>query len=130
MSPEQPERAAMRAGRSMVAAVRACVARDESFAVETTLADLSYARWIPQWRGAGYKVGLWFLSLPSPEAAIARVKERVAQGGHSVPELVIRRRFTAGFARFEKVYKSLVDTWVLYDNSGSEPLLLDWGENR
>ena len=51
--------------------------------------------------------------------AMARVAARVAQGGHNVPEAVIRRRFGAGLINFDKIYKGLVDEWVLYDNSGS-----------
>jgi predicted ABC-type ATPase len=54
--------------------------RGESFAFETTLAGLGYARQIRIWREAGYRVELFFLSLPTPEAAILRVAERVRQG--------------------------------------------------
>jgi predicted ABC-type ATPase len=130
LSPKQPARAAMRAGRLMVHRIREAAARGESFAFETTLADRNFARSVPQWRVAGYRVTLWFLSLPSPEAAIMRVAERVAQGGHSVPVEVVRRRFRAGWSNFETVYKPVVDGWLLYDNSGAQPVLLDWADNR
>lgn len=72
---------------------------------------------------------LYFLSLDTPETAIARVKARVEQGGHNVPEETIRRRFTSGLANFHHLYKLLVDAWMLYDNSGDEPILLDWSES-
>jgi len=130
LSPTQPAKAAVRAGRLMVGRIRAAASQGESFAFETTLADRTFARWIPEWRAAGYRVTLWFLSLPSPETAILRVAERVAQGGHFVPDVVVRRRFRAGWRNFEIVYKALVDDWVLYDNAGDAPALLDWGENR
>ena len=65
------------------------------------------------------------------ETLVARVSERVAQGGHFVPEPVVRRRFLlAGRAKLEGIYKPLVDAWALYDNSGIGPVLLDWGEKR
>ena len=70
-----------------------------------------------------------FLSLPTAELAIARVAARVAQGGHDVPEDDIRRRFRAGLDNFRRIYQPLVDGWVLYDNSGAQPVLLEWGEN-
>lgn len=73
---------------------------------------------------------LWFLALPSPDVAIARVAERVSHGGHAVSDAVVHRRFAAGLSYFENLYKPLVDSWVLYDNAGEEPLLLDWGERR
>ena len=56
--------------------------------------------------------------------AIARVRQRVAEGGHDVPEAVIRRRFHAGRRNFESVYRGLVNEWVVYDNSGDTPILL------
>ena len=67
-----------------------------------------------------------FLALDTPEIAIARVATRVAQGGHDVPEATVRRRFDAGLKNFEIVYKPLVDHWMLYDNTGDEPVLVDW----
>jgi predicted ABC-type ATPase len=84
-------------------------------------------RLIPRWQAEGYIVKLFFLKLHSPEMAIARVRQRVAMGGHNVPEDVIRRRFDAGLRNFSEVYKPLVDEWVLYDNSGDEPIHLDEG---
>ncbi|MEY2842497.1 MAG: hypothetical protein RI920_534 [Pseudomonadota bacterium] len=64
------------------------------------------------------------------ETAIARVAERVRQGGHHIDETVIRRRFSAGRRNLEQAYKAGVDTWAEYDNVGEEPTLLKWGENR
>jgi len=105
LSPFRPELAAMRAGRIMVDLIRTHVARGESFAVETTLADRSYARMIRDWRAASYRVSIWFLPLPSAEVAVARVAERVSHGGHAVPDSVVRRRFAAGLENFENLYK-------------------------
>jgi predicted ABC-type ATPase len=101
-----------------------------SFAFETTLAGLRYARMIDAWRADGYTVKLIFLALGSAEEAIARVAIRVLQGGHDIPEATIRRRFDAGRAHFDSIYRSRVDVWVLFDNSGEIPLLLKGGENR
>jgi len=96
LSPFAPEAAAIRAGRLMLEEMTACANQGESFAFETTLAGRSYLRHIQQWKNAGYHVSLFFLSLPNAETAIARVAERVRQGGHSIPESVIRRRFVDG----------------------------------
>ena len=65
---------------------------------------------------------LIFLRLPTPEDAIARVARRVSEGGHDVPEAVIRRRFHAGWRNFEEIYRELVDAWAVYDNSGGAPM--------
>jgi predicted ABC-type ATPase len=130
LSPFEPEAAAVRAGRIMLAEIDACIAHDESFAFETTLAGRSYLGRIAAWRAAGWHVTLFFLALPEAEAAIARVANRVRQGGHDIPEGVIRRRFAAGRSNFERLYRDVVDDWMLYDNAGDEPLLLDWKEQR
>jgi len=59
--------------------------------------------------------------------AIERVATRVSQGGHSVPEEVIRRRFKQSWRNFENIYRGLVDSWQLYDNSGEQAQLIEEG---
>lgn len=129
LSPFRPEAAALRAGRLMLEEIGARIASHRSFAFETTLSGLGYARQIPGWRALGYVVTLYFLSLDDVELAIARVAARVAQGGHNIPEPVIRRRFVAGQRNLERRYARLVNAWKLYDNSGTSPRLLAQGEN-
>ena len=129
LSPFAPERSAIRAGRLVLQEISQRTHRGESLAFETTLSGRGYARMIPKWRAAGYRVKLIYLSLPSAELAVDRVAARVAQGGHPVPEDVIRRRFNSGLHNFSEVYAPIVDSWVLYDNSGSTPKLLDSGDN-
>lgn len=73
---------------------------------------------------------LSLVSLPTPEAAIARVAQRVSEGGHDVPTAVIRRRFHAGWRNFEQIYRDLADTWAVYDNSDYLPVLLDEGSRE
>jgi predicted ABC-type ATPase len=124
-----PETAAIRAGRLMLEEIDHCVLRGESFAFETTLSGLGYLRHIAAWRAQGYRVSLFFLSLPNAETAIVRVAERVQQGGHDIPQAVIRRRFRSGLANFHSHYKMVVNDWVLFDNTSAEPIMLEWGEN-
>lgn len=130
LSPFAPERAAVKAGRLMMQAMKEAVSRGESFALETTLSGITYARAIPEWQAQGYRVKLVFMELPNAEIAIARVAERVRQGGHDVPELTIRRRFATGLNNFHYFYKSLVDSWLHFDSSGDKITLIDWSENE
>lgn len=129
LSPFAPDLAAQRAGRLMIAEIRRHAERSESFAFETTLAGRFYSRLIPKWRADQYQVHLVFLRLDTPELAIERVAVRIAQGGHNVPEPVIRRRFAQGWRNFHDLYRPLVDSWQLYDNSGGLPRLLEAGTN-
>lgn len=129
LAPFEPERAAFRAGRLMLEEIFHHARRGESFAFETTLSGRGYAGLIPGWQVQDYVVKLFFLRLASPELAIARVRKRVREGGHNVPEPIIRRRFEAGLQNFDKLYKPVVNEWALYDNSGGEPLLIEEGVN-
>ncbi len=128
LSPFQPDAAAFRAGRVMLQEIATHVAAGRNFAFET-MSGLTYAAMIPTWRSAGYKVKLLFLSLASEEEAMARVAMRVRQGGHNIPPEVIRRRFVSGLENFQDVYRSRVDFWQWFDNSGPMPLLREEGGN-
>ena len=127
LAPFAPETAAIRAGRLMLQEAAHSVQRGESFAIETTLSGLGYLRHIADWRARGYCVTLYFLTLPDAQTAIRRVAERVRQGGHDIPEPVIRRRFAAGLHNFEHHYRHAVDDWILFDNVGNAPVALEWG---
>jgi predicted ABC-type ATPase len=124
LSPFDPDRAAIQAGRIMLSEIGRRVRKGDSFAFETTLSGRVYARLIPQWQRSGYIVKLVFLSLPNLDVAIARVAARVAQGGHDVSKTVIRRRFDAGLRNFQDLYRRLVDKWEWYDNSDRTPRLI------
>jgi predicted ABC-type ATPase len=124
LSPFNPDKSAVHAAQIMVQAVADAVRRREDFAVETTLAGRSYIGRITAWKQAGYHVSLVFLALPSVELAIERVRLRVAQGGHDIPEAVIRRRFAAGWTNFQDTFRPLVDAWRLYDAGTTPPTLL------
>jgi predicted ABC-type ATPase len=129
LSPFDPDRAAIRAGRLMLTEIRDRIRKGSSFAFETTLSGHGYAQLIPRWRAMGYEIRLIFLNLPTPELAVARVAARVAQGGHNVPEAVIRRRFDRSLRNFTELYSPLVSRWEWYDNSGVTPRLISAGGN-
>ena len=130
IAPFEPEKAAIRAGRIMLELMREKYLARESFAIETTLAGRGYARLFQEWHDVGYHITLHYLSLESTEIAMERVALRVSQGGHSISEEVIRRRFEAGLENFEHVYRLIVDEWYFYNGSDWSPQLLRSGVNR
>ena len=119
-----PQRVAFAAGRIMLHRLRELARARASFAFETTLASRSFAPWLTRLREDGYRIELIFLALPSPEHAIARVRLRVSQGGHDVPEAVIRRRFVRGLRNLFETYQPLADSWAVYDSSADQPMLV------
>ena len=130
LNPFEPKREAVQAGRLMLRKIDDMVDRGESFAFETTLSGRGFARMIPEWQEQGYHVALHFFRLSSPEKAIERVAQRVREGGHHVPEDVIRRRVVAGLRNFQEVYREIVDEWRLYDSTGWPPVVIERGTNR
>ncbi|MBU1054777.1 MAG: Zeta toxin family protein [Proteobacteria bacterium] len=128
LSPFQPEKMAIAAGRIMIGRIIECVRRNESFAFETTLSGKGYMKNVIDWKNKGYEIVIYFLQLPSVEFAIERVKLRVAQGGHNIPERDIMRRFQRGWANFNMFYKQLADSWIVFDTSGKMPIIIDESE--
>ncbi len=130
VSPLNPEAAAFRAGRLMLEEIDRHARQGRSFAFETTLAGLGYVRRIRRWRRSGYVVKLIYLPLATPEEALSRVEQRVKQGGHRIPEDLVRRRFDRSVANFRKVYRDLVDFWVVVDRRGRRLVVVGEGANQ
>jgi len=128
LSPFQPDKVALAAGRLMLERINDLVAGNRNFAFETTLATRIYLRFIPQWRSSGYRVKLSFLKLPDAGFAIRRVDQRVRLGGHSIPRDTICRRFERGWKYLCDDYLKLVDEWSIYDASKSPPVLIEKGK--
>jgi len=117
LSPFNPDSMAMQAGRLMLNRIENLAKAKKDFAFETTLSTRSYAPQIKQWIEAGFAVHLIFLWVRDEEISIARVKKRVEMGGHNIPEAIIRRRYKRGIDNFLNIYKKLVTSWEIYDNS-------------
>jgi len=130
ISPFRPEASSIQAAKMMLEMMKKYVEKGESFSFETTLSGKNYGKLIPEWQKKGYKIKLFYLKLPDSEFAIARVNQRVKEGGHSVPEDVIRRRFKTGWNNFQRLYKNLVDEWALYENAGEHPILINEGSKN
>lgn len=102
------------AARRMLRRVAELVEAGADFVIETTLANLTYAQKIRVWQERGYLVSLAYLRLGSVEESIARVRRRVAAGGHGIPDDAIRRRFGKSLAYFETIYRPIVDEWYVW----------------
>jgi predicted ABC-type ATPase len=104
LSPFQPETASFQAGRLMIEKINFLLDTGKNFALETTLSTKSYKSFVEKAQTKGYKVTLLFFWLNSPELAVLRVKTRVAEGGHNIPENVIRRRYESGLKNFFSIF--------------------------
>jgi predicted ABC-type ATPase len=117
LSPFQPEKVSFEAGRIMLHRINELLFQNENFAFETTLSTRSYKHKILEAKERNYNVTLLFFWLKNPELAKERVKTRVIEGGHNIPEDVIERRYYKGIKNLFEIYLSIVDQVLIFDNS-------------
>lgn len=124
LAPFAPETQNFRAARLLLTRIKELTQAKQDFGFETTLSGRSYVPMLKEMKENGYRIVLFFLWLPSADLAVTRVNNRVMQGGHNVPEFVIRRRFDSGIQNLFRLYMPKLDTWWLYDASRLPPKIV------
>jgi len=124
LSPFQPDRVAIQAGKLMLEQIYSLGKRGVDFGFETTLSGKTYAHLLRELKKCGYVIHLFFLWVSDVDLALKRIADRVKNGGHNLPENVVRRRFKKGLQNLFRIYRPLLDTWVLLDNSTDTPNLI------
>lgn len=113
LSQVQANSAAWHRGRELL---ERAIAGRLDFAFETTLGASTLPRMLLGAAGQGINVHVWYAGLAAPELHIARVRARVARGGHDIPEAAIRRRFEHSRLNLILLLPVLASLRV-YDNS-------------
>jgi len=121
LSPLAPESQQLAASRIFLREMQACIRNRESFAFETTLSGRAYLRVIQQLKSQGWQVEMIYLALPSAEMSRLRVAERVAHGGHHVPDTDVQRRFPRSLRNLLLDFSYSVDNCQCFMNSGVSP---------
>jgi predicted ABC-type ATPase len=129
LSPFNPERAALKAGRIMLEQIHSLAKRGVDFGFESTLSGKTYVRFLRGMKRGGYSIHIFFLWINDVELGLERIKLRVRNGGHAIPEATVRRRFGRSLANFLRVYKPLADSWTIFDNSGDIPKMIAFEES-
>jgi predicted ABC-type ATPase len=117
VSPFQPEKVALEAGRIMLNRVNELLNGEESFAFETTLSTRSYKQKIFEAKSKGFSTTLIFFWLKNVQLAEERVKMRVSEGGHNIEPDVIKRRYHKGIKNLFDIYLPIIDHAFIIDNS-------------
>lgn len=117
LSPFNPASVEIAAGRLMLQRIDQLLADGETFSIETTLATRSHVGLIRRAKQLGYEVTLIYFWIRTPELAVQRVARRVSEGGHNIPEEVVRKRYYTGLSNFFYLFKDEVDFWMLVDNT-------------
>ena len=129
LSPFAPERAAIHAGRLMLEQIHSLAERGLDFGFETTFSGKTYVKLLEGMKKGGYLIHIFFLWIIDVELALERIKLRVRNGGHHIPEAIVRRRFGRSLPNFLHFYKPLVDSWTIFDNSGNIPKMIAFEES-
>jgi predicted ABC-type ATPase len=124
VSPFDPDRNAVVAGRIALGRIRELVRARVGFTWETTLSGLSARVWLREAKTQGYLLKCYFLWVRNPETSLARIRQRVLEGGHDIPPGIVQRRFHKSIRNFLTSYRHLMDTWKLYANVDREPRLI------
>jgi predicted ABC-type ATPase len=119
MRPDHPESVAFEAGREFVRIINELIDARQSFIVESTLSGRSLANTVERSKTIGYIVKSNCIFLNSPQESVARVSQRVRNGGHHVPTEDVLRRFSKSLKNFWILYRPLSDQWSLYYNGGA-----------
>lgn len=117
LSPFQPESVSFQAGRIMIKRIEELINLGVDFGFETTLTTLSYVNTIKAAKDNGYNVTLIYFWLDNVNLAIERVKLRVSEGGHNIPENVIKRRYYRGMNNLITKFINICDYWIVINNS-------------
>jgi predicted ABC-type ATPase len=124
LSPYDPDVVAMDAGRIAIGRIRQLIGDKIGFTWETTMSGRSAAGWLREAKAAGFTLKCYFIWVRQPEITLTRIRQRVVEGGHDIPEAVSRRRFFKTIENFFEMYRPLFDVWKLYENDLPEPRLL------
>lgn len=122
LSPLEPAAAETDAARIALARARAFIAERKTFAMETTLSGLTHLRLLALASASGLSTAMMYFSVRDPAICLERIARRVAEGGHDVPETVVRRRFARSHANLP-AYAIACDVWRIYEASRFQPRL-------
>ncbi len=129
LAPHDPTSVRVSAGREFSRRLSKALAAQASLVIESTLAGASLARSVAAAKSAGYLVTVILVFLDSPDLCLHRIAERVAQGGHGVPEADVRRRFQRVFPVFWQQYRPLAERCLLVFNGGESFSVVAEAEN-
>ena len=124
LAPFSPSSVAIKAGKLVLQQINDFSEHNVDFGFETTLSGKTYVNVLKRLKEKGYKLHLFFLWIPDSDLALARIKERVIDGGHNVPAKDVRRRYKRSIHNFLNLYKPLFNSWMLFNNSGITPALI------
>lgn len=116
LCPEDMQSVRIQAGKELHSRIDKLFGEGKSFALESTLSGVGHVKTIENAQKAGYEVAILYTFVDSPATCIERIKARVQNGGHPVPDEDVVRRFARSRRNFWNIYKDKADMWLLVYN--------------
>jgi predicted ABC-type ATPase len=117
LNPLHPESVFFKSGKLLIQRIDELIAQKATFAVESTISGVMLRNKIIEAKNQGYIIALLYFWLQNLNLAKQRVKTRVQEGGHSVDDTVIERRYVRGIKNLFEVFLPIADVAMLFDNS-------------
>jgi len=130
LTPSENKFAQYEAGRFMLQAIENALKAEQSFGFETTFSGRIWINFLTKAKKAGYKIKIYFVFVKSIELSLRRIENRVKNGGHNIPEAIVKRRFSRTFKNFSDLYKPLADEWYVIDNSESKGVVIAFKKGK
>ena len=130
LNPDDVKKVRVQAGKLFFRNIKTAVDKGQDLLIEVTLAGLSFQRILDFLKQEHYTIHIVFIFLESEDLCVGRVRERVMNGGHDVPEEDIVRRFYRSITNFWQIYKNMADMWSIYSNSSNRFYEVALGEKE
>lgn len=124
LAPFSPATVNIKAGKLLLSEIDHFIKNKQDFAFESTLSGKTYVNLIKKAKAAGYFIHIIYLWIPNVSLAKQRIKQRVKEGGHHVPDADVKRRIKRSLTNFFNLYMPLADVWDIFDNSALNPELV------
>ncbi|MBC8527340.1 MAG: zeta toxin family protein [Candidatus Cloacimonetes bacterium] len=128
INPQNIDRGKIQAGKYFFKRIQELTKNNKSFAIESTLSGKYPNKLISKLKDVGYQIIIIFVFLDNPKMAIHRIKVRINNGGHSIPDDDVIRRFYRSKHNFWRIYKNMVDEWQLFYNGEKDFMQVAVGE--
>ena len=130
LNPKDISKVKISTGKETKRRIEKCFKENLSFAIETTLSGNNYINTFKIAKELGYRIILLYTFVDNSETCIERIKVRVKNGGHPVPNEDVIRRYKRSISNFWNKYKSLADEWLLYYNGNESSIIVAQQNNK
>ncbi len=120
LNPKDMNHEKFNAGKIFLRLIEELLNQKQDLILETTMSGKYLIKIIQKAKESGYFIDIFYLYLDNVVNNIARVQNRVYNGGHDIPIEDIIRRYYRSRKLFYEQYKAMADRWFLFFNADDD----------